>query len=76
MLVAINEFKGETFHCSGSQAVNGTCPVTSGDKVLSNLDFDQYEIWECAVALIAIYIILRVFTFLALWALAKKKGTG
>ena len=76
LAVATNEFSGESFHCSDSQLVNGSCPVTSGDQVLRTLDFDRYEIWECAVVLIFIYILLRLFALLALWALAKRKGTG
>ena len=78
--MSINEFKGVSFYCKDSEYLvyEGVkvCPITNGDQFLSNYHFDRYEIWECAIALIGLYFMFRILAFLALWLLAKKKGTA
>ena len=70
LLVSINEFRNEHFYCTTTV---GCVPLT-GEEVLSVLNFEQYEIWQCVTALAVTYVILRVLAILALWILAKKKS--
>jgi len=78
--LAINEFEGVEFHCDQSELKgsppNQICPITNGDQYLSDYSFDKFEIYQCALALIGLYIAFRVLAYLALWLLARKKGTA
>jgi hypothetical protein len=75
MPLAINEFDGVAFHCRESEFVNGVCPYTEGSEIIRRLDFDRYHLWIGPVCLIALFLILRLLTYLALVQLARKKSS-
>ncbi|GAM24734.1 hypothetical protein SAMD00019534_079090 [Acytostelium subglobosum LB1] len=66
-VIAINEFKGLTFDCPGSQSINGTiCPVYTGEQVLESYGWNDINIYESMIIMVVISIGYRLIGLLTL----------
>lgn len=73
-ILAINEFEGLTFECNADEITdNGDCPIPDGEKVLRNLDLDDYTIWQGFLGLCALFAAARFMGLVGLWLTAGRK---
>lgn len=66
--ISLNELEGLNYTCTSDQlvpAVNGTCPVTSGQQTINRLGLGFISIGGCIGVLIGLWITLRVINYLA-----------
>jgi len=62
-----NQFEGQTFTCPGTQALpDGSCPLATGDQVLSNYDVEYDQLWPSFGILFALCFVYRLIGFLIL----------
>jgi len=63
--LVINEFRsGLTLNCDSDElTAQGTCPITDGNQEVYYLAFDSYQIWECILILLGMYLFMRLLTY-------------
>eukprot|EP01087_Luapelamoeba_hula_P017490 TRINITY_DN551_c0_g1_i1.p1 TRINITY_DN551_c0_g1~~TRINITY_DN551_c0_g1_i1.p1 ORF type:complete len:671 (+),score=117.28 TRINITY_DN551_c0_g1_i1:236-2248(+) len=76
----VNEFEDVHFHCTGDQYVgpdnNRVCPTTNGNQLIDSLSFNKLRPYQCGLVLVGMYVVLRLFAYLGLVWLAKKKSSS
>jgi hypothetical protein len=61
----VNEFKGETFHCTAAQLAqaNGFCPVTTGEAVLKQYSMEGASLGRSFAVIVSIIVFLRILFY-------------
>lgn len=74
--LSINEYTGLSLTCSSEElrmAPGGVCPITTGQQALTAFEMNKFDIWICAVILLALCLFFRTMTLVALWRHDKKR---
>jgi len=73
--LVINELQNVPFHCLPSEFVGGVCPITNGNKIISNLGYTTSlsNIWIDVAFILTIFVVVRVGAYFSLRYLKKPK---
>eukprot|EP00761_Pharyngomonas_kirbyi_P004435 gb/GECH01004440.1/.p1 GENE.gb/GECH01004440.1/~~gb/GECH01004440.1/.p1 ORF type:complete len:738 (+),score=196.21 gb/GECH01004440.1/:1-2214(+) len=74
-IFVVNEFDGLTFECPSSSNGEPVRCVETGDEVISNLGFENVNIWVNTGILIGMGFVFRLLSYLCLRFLRKPKGS-
>eukprot|EP01091_Cochliopodium_minus_P001749 TRINITY_DN1168_c0_g1_i1.p1 TRINITY_DN1168_c0_g1~~TRINITY_DN1168_c0_g1_i1.p1 ORF type:complete len:650 (-),score=150.98 TRINITY_DN1168_c0_g1_i1:60-2009(-) len=72
-ILAINEFSGATFTCQLSELVGSICPITTGSVAIKTYLESGASIWRSYVILVAICIVLHLFSIAVLYLGSRKQ---
>jgi|EP00624_Nannochloropsis_granulata_P004792 hypothetical protein len=66
---AQNQFKGMTFSCPDPE---GKGCLTTGEEILALYSMDEYEVWQCGLALVGITTIFSILGYIILRMNSRK----
>ncbi|KAM3572725.1 hypothetical protein VYU27_005304 [Nannochloropsis oceanica] len=66
---AQNQFKGMTFSCPDAE---GKGCLTTGEEILALYSMDEYEVWQCGLALLGITTIFSILGYIILRMNSRK----
>ncbi|KAF2072983.1 hypothetical protein CYY_005695 [Polysphondylium violaceum] len=69
----INTFTGVVFTCTAQEAIQGICPVQTGEQVINNLGYELNNFWRDIWVLVIYIIGFRCLTFLVLRIKSRDK---